>query len=139
MKKLVLIAACAVLASGADAQERRRVDPLAIASVWLGNPGAVPEVCSQDGFRVGFGTTDGKSFLMTVERQVGGTIVPGITQTEYEVMPAPAGAPTDIDIFLTNPKGDLGVRVKTGSEISLIPAGPEKNYPAVSLILKRCG
>lgn len=139
MKRAALTAIAVALAVTASAQERRQIDPLAIFGNWLGTTGAMPQTCDGDGFLVAFGSVDGKTFMMSVQKREGGVAPLRATETVYTVIPPPPTAPARVEIFLSNPeKGDLGVHVRTGSQLELVPAGADKTYPATSLFLKRC-
>ncbi len=139
----LLAAAVAATALTAAAEERRKVNPLAIQGMWLGTTGALPPNCEVDGFKVAFGTNNGKTWLMTVQPKI--TPKPGETpelvqprETKYTVMEPPATAPVRLEVFLTGAKGDLAVDVLTGSTMELVPAGADKTYPATNLYLRRC-
>ncbi len=136
MRRLVLLAAAAVLAVSAHAEERRKVSPLAIYGVWLGTTGTFPTSCAVDGYIVAFGAVNDQSFRMTVTPRTGGVKGAGVS-TDYKVMEPPAGAPMRLEIFLTGEKGDLAVD-HLGSRLELVPAGLDKAYPATSLYLTRC-
>ncbi len=118
--------------------ERRVISPVALQGNWIGAPGAVPEDCNGDGYLVGFGTGDGKVFNMTVRRREGGVAPLNGTTTRMEVVPPPPNTPLRIDVFLSGPGSDIGIAIRTGSAMEMIPAGPDKTYPATSLFLRRC-
>ncbi len=136
MRRFVLLAAAAVLALSAHAEERRKVSPLAIYGTWLGTTGAFPASCQADGYLISFGSVNDTSFRMTVTPRTGGVKAAEIV-TDYKVMEPPANAPVKLEIFLTSAKGDLAVD-HLGSRLELVPAGPDKTYPATSLYLTRC-
>ena len=135
MRRIAFLAA-AVLTLAAHAEERRAVSPLAIYGSWLGTTGAFPKSCQDDGYLVGFGAVNDKSFRMTVTPRTGGVKGAEI-MTDYKVMAPPDGAPVRLEIFLTSEKGDLAVD-HLGSRLELVPAGADKTYPATSLYLTRC-
>ena len=137
MRSFVLLAAAAALALSVSAEERRKVDPMAIYGTWLGAQGALPANCQADGFLVGFGAVRAGSFRMTVAPRTGGVKGAEIG-TDYKVMEPPATAPVRLEIFLTSEKGDLGIDQLTGSTLELVPAGADKTYPATSLYLRHC-
>ncbi len=137
MRRLVFTAAALALVLAAQGEERRKLSPLAIYGNWLGTQGALPPDCEGDGFFVGFGANNAENFRMTVRPRKGG-VLGEATSTEYTVHEPPEGAPIRLEIFLTSDKGDLGIDQLTGSTLELVPAGPDKTYPATALYLRRC-
>ena len=137
MRRLILLAAIAAIAFSANAEERRKVDAMAIYGSWLGAQGALPANCQADGYLVGFGAVNKESFRMTVTPRTGGVKGADIG-TDYKVAEPPATAPLRLEIFLTSEKGDLGIDQLTGSTLELVPAGPDKTYPVTTLYLRRC-
>lgn len=136
MRRFVLLAAAIGLAVSAHAEERRAVSPLAIYGSWLGTVGDFPQSCQSDGYIVYFGAVNDTSFRMTVVPRTGGVAGAEIV-TDYKVVPPPEGAPVRLEVFLSGDKGDLAVD-HLGSRLELVPAGPDKTYPATSLYLMRC-
>lgn len=137
MRRLIFLAAAAAVALSAQAEERRKLDPMAIYGSWLGTQGALPANCQADGYLVGFGAVNKESFRMTVTPRTGGVKGADIG-TDYKVAPPPAGAPLRLELFLTSEKGDIGIDQLTGSTLELVPAGPDRTYPATALYLRRC-
>jgi hypothetical protein len=134
----VALAPVAAAQQPPPSDQRRSISPVAIQGNWMGAPGRMPEDCSGDGYLIGFGTGDGKTFIMSVRRRAGGVAPVNSTDTRMEVVPPPANTPTRIDVFLSGPGSDLGIAIRTGSAMELIPAGPDKSYASTSLYLKRC-
>lgn len=118
--------------------ERRKINPVAIHGTWIGLPGTMPTDCAADGFMVALGTTNGQTFQMTVQHRQNGLAPLKGKETLFTVMEPPPGAPLRIDVFLTSKDSDMGVVIRTGSAMELVPAGPDKAYGATSLFLKRC-
>lgn len=118
--------------------QRRYVSPIAIHGDWIGAPGAMPEDCNGDGYLINFFTGDGKTFIMSVRPRTGGVTQAAPTETRMDVVTAPPGTPLRIDVFLSGPGSDIGIAIRTGSAMELIPAGHEKTYDTTSLFLKRC-
>jgi hypothetical protein len=131
------VAAASILAPPAAA-ERRRIDPVAIHGNWFGSPTAVADDCTGDGYLVGLATYDRKVFMLSVSERRGGVTPPVPTETRMEVVPPPPNAPERIDVFLSGPGSKIGVVIRTGSVIELVPAGADQAYAATSLYLRRC-
>ena len=137
MRRFLIPAAAAAAAFSAQAEDRRKLDPMAIYGSWLGTQGALPASCQADGFLVAFGAVNKESFRMTVTPRTGG-VKGAETGTDYKVAEPPPGAPVRLEVFLTSDKGDLGIDQLTGSTLELVPAGPDKTYPVTTLYLRRC-
>lgn len=118
--------------------QRRNISPIAIHGDWIGGPGAVPEDCNGDGYLINLFTGDGKTFIMSVRPRTGGVTQATPTETRMDVVAAPPGTPLRIDVFLSGPGSDIGIAIRTGSAMELIPAGPQRKYDTTSLFLKRC-
>lgn len=146
MKRIALAliaAAVATTAFTAAAEERRKVNPLAIQGMWLGTTGALPTSCDVAGYKIAFGTNNGETWLMTVQEKVipkpGETpVLPKVYETNYKVMEPPATAPVRLEIFLAGDKGNVGIDHVGGSTLEIVPAGPDGTYPQTSLYLRRC-
>ncbi len=123
---------------GAATHQRRTISPIALQGNWLGTPGAMPTDCTADGFYIGFGTSDGVMFNMSVRQRTGGVMTPDSKDTLMRVVPPPPNTPVRIDIFLASPESEIGIAIKTGSAMELIPAGADKSYATTSLYLLRC-
>ena len=145
MKKIslaLLAAALAATAFTAAAEERRKVNPLAIQGRWLGTPGALPATCDVDGYIIGFGTNDGKKFQMGVQKRENGVAPLNAINTIYVAIEPPAGAPVRLEIFLEmekdGQKSVMGIDQTGGSTLEIVPAGADGTFPATSLFLRRC-
>ena len=147
MKRFALIAASLAaatvsLASAQQAEERRKVSPIAIQGRWLGTPGALPPECGIDGFIIGFGTNNGQTFNMSVQKRETGIAPLKAFETVYRVIEPPAGAPLRIELFLEAEKDGqklvMGIDHTGGSTLEIVPAGTGGNFPATSLYLRRC-
>ena len=145
MKRFILAALAAALAMSAltaAAEERRKVNPLAIQGRWLGTPGALPTACDVDGYVIGFGTNDGKKFMMGVQKREGGVAPLNPINTIYFAIDPPEGAPVRLEIFLEGEKDGqkirMGIDQTGGSTLELVPAGADNAYGATSLYLRRC-
>ena len=145
MKRLILAALAIAVAAGAltaAAEERRKVNPLAIQGRWLGTPGALPTACDVDGYIIGFGTNDGKKFLMGVQKRENGIAPLNPIETVYFAIDPPDGAPLHLEIFIEADKGGekirMGIDHTGGSTLELVPAGTDNAYRATSLYLRRC-
>ncbi|MCC6917572.1 MAG: hypothetical protein IT548_00115 [Alphaproteobacteria bacterium] len=123
---------------GAATAQRRTISPIALQGNWLGTPGRMPTDCAADGFYIGFGTNDGKTFNMSVRQRTGGVMPLNSKDTLMNVVPPPPNTPIRIDVFLAGQGSEIGVAIRTGSAMELIPAGADKSYAATSLYLMRC-
>lgn len=137
LHRFLLLAAAAAVAFAANAEERRKLSPMAIYGTWLGTQGALPPNCQSDGFLVGFGAVNMESFRMTVAPRTGG-VKGAEVASDYKVVEPPATAPVRLEVFLSGEKGDLGIDQLTGSTLEIVPAGPDKTYPVTNLYLRRC-
>lgn len=138
MRRFVLLAAAAILALSAHAEERRKLNALAIYGTWLGTQGALPPNCDVDGFVVSFASEDGIYFRMRVAPRTGGVAGKNVI-SDYTALAVPPSVPLRLEIYLKGKTGDLGIDQLTGSTLELVPAGPDNTYPATSLYLRRCG
>jgi hypothetical protein len=130
---MAAIAVCSV-------EARRVISPLAIQGTWLGRTDTFPEQCNEAGYWVGFNSYDGKNFHMAVGPRAAGGPAPeqDVAGTNLLVAQPPAGAPDRIDLFLAGGNTEIGILIRTGSAIEVIPAGADKAYGKASLFLKRC-
>ena len=100
----------------------------------------MPTDCGQSGFWVRFITYDGKDFWLEVGQQENGEVTTAsIKATKLKVAPPVAAAPDRIDLFFSGEKTEIGIAIRTGSAMELVPAGADKAYAATSLYLMRCG
>ncbi len=92
------------------------------------------------GYWVGFNTYDGHNFHMAVAPRAAGAPAPetGVAGTDLLVAQPPAGAPDRIDLFFAGGSTEIGILIRTGSAMEVIPAGADKAYGKTSLFLKRC-
>lgn len=138
MKSAAISAFAIGVVVAASAAEHHKVNPLAIYGTWIGAPGEAPSECAGDGYFISFGSVDGKKFLMTVQHRVNGIAPLDGKKTEYMAAPPPETTPSTIDVYLTNPNGDLGIHIRPGSQIEIIPPGADRAFSTPSLVLKRC-
>jgi len=136
----VLALVAIAIAAASIAEARRVISPLAVQGTWLGRTDQFPEECAEAGYWVGFNSYDGLNFHMAVAPRAAGAPAPesGVAGTDLLVAQPPSTAPDRIDLFFAGGSTEIGILIRTGSAMEVIPAGADKAYAKTSLYLKRC-